>query len=501
MSTEADNPRMDVYGGVRWSAVATYGTQAVQFAITIVLARLLVPEDFGLMAMAFVFVGFLGVFRTLGFGQAVIQRKEIGDALTSSLFFVNIAAACLMALVSVASAPVVAWIYGDPRITPILAVLSITFLLSAPGIMAGAMLTRQMAFNRLAVVQILSTVVRGATAISLAVLGCGVWSLVWASLAASATGTALFHALSPWRPRLLFRWSEVRSVFGFGTNLTGFQVFNYFARQADNFIIGAFLGPIALGYYSLAYGIMLRPRDAVTNVLGRVLFPAFSRMQDDRQRLKDAYLRLCGAIAFITFPMMLGLLVVARPFVEVVLGAKWLPAVPLIWILAPLGMLQSVNSTKGLLLLALGRADVMMRLGVASGVLVVLSFLVGVPWGVVGIATSYTLMVALLTVPHTWLVFRQHGDMRLRDFYLALLPHLLTSGIMAVIALIGKTMLSLFHVPAHAVLCGTVSVGVLTYVVLVLSLRSPALNDFMNLFPRSRLRKWIISGMPQPGRD
>ena len=151
---------------------------------------------------------------------------------------------------------------------------------------------------------------------------------------------------------------------------------------------------------------MLLPRDSITQVLSRVLFPAFSRMQDNADRLRASYLRSCGAIAFVTFPMMSGMAVVAEPFVHGLLGDKWLPALPVIWILAAVGAMQSVGSTVGQLYLAKGRADWLFRWGITAGTLTVLSFLLGIPWGIIGVATAYALVNCVLLYPLFAIPFR-----------------------------------------------------------------------------------------------
>ncbi|MBU4398814.1 MAG: MOP flippase family protein [Planctomycetes bacterium] len=485
MSKELDNPQMDVYGGVRWSAIGAWGQQLVQFGIGIVLARLLMPRDFGLLAMATVFIGFLGIFKYMGFHTAVVQRRQVDEALLSSLYYFVLAVSGLLFVATVAAAPVVAWVYGEPRVMGVTAVLGIGFLLSAPCLIPFSVLSRQMKFGRLAVADLVSGVIGGGVSIALAVAGLGVWALAIGSLVGTAVCTLLYQALSQWRPRLIFRWSEVRSVFSFGANITGFSLFNYFARNADNFIIGAFLGAGPLGFYSLAYGILLKPRDAVTNVLMRVLFPAFSRMQDDDARLKAVYLRACGAIAFVTFPMMLGLMVVAHPFVQVVLGEKWLPAVPLIYVLAPLGMIQSIWSTVGQLYLAKGRADWQLRWGLFSGIIIMVSFLIGVPWGVFGVAVSYTAACVILLPVGFYVPFLLVQGLRLRDLAGALFPHVLSAGLMAIAVACFRAGLSFLGVrsdmPTH--LFFSVGIGIVVYCVLVFYVRPQALTDLRRLLP------------------
>lgn len=477
---------MDVYSGVRWTAVATYGCQALQFVTSIVLARLLAPEYFGLLAMAQVFIGFAGTFSTMGFSQAIVQRKRITEELLSSLFFVTLGVACLITTILFCASPIFAWLYRNPEVTPIIATLSVTFILYAPCLVPNALLTRRLAFNRLAVIDISMAVLTATAAIVLAWFGWGVWALVWPTVAGPLVRVPMLYAASAWRPRPLFRWSEVRSVMGFGANLTGFTIFNYFSRNADNLIIGIFLGAGPLGFYSLAYGVLLKPRKAVTGVLTRVLFPAFSQMQDDNARLKDTYLRACSAIAFATFPMMLGLVAVAHPFVDVVLGAKWLPAVPLIYVFAPLGMVHSITSTLGQVLLAKGRADWMFRVGIVGGSFGVCGFLFGVQWGTIGVALSYCVTTAFVLPIQLYCAARllETGYAQFaREFLAAIRPHGVASATMATIVWILQQALHSVGVTQPVMLALCVLAGICTYVALIYCMRPAALSDFAKLLP------------------
>jgi PST family polysaccharide transporter len=236
-----------------------------------------------------------------------------------------------------------------------------------------------------------------------------------------------------------------------------------------------------LGFYAMAYGIMLKPRDAVTGVLMRVLFPAFSRMQDDDERLKAAYLRACGAIAFVTFPMMLGLLAVAQPFVQVVLGEKWLPIVPLICVFAPLGALQSVWSSVGNVFLAKGRADWYFRWGIAGGVLFVTSFFAGLPWGIFGVAVSYALTCAIWSIVSFWIAFKLVNDLSIWDLAKVLQPYTVGAGAMALLVILCRFLLASLGMPQPIVLFTAVAIGIVTYGVMVLLLRPPALDDLLRL--------------------
>ncbi|KAA5546289.1 MOP flippase family protein [Roseiconus nitratireducens] len=384
---------MDGYSAVRWSAFSKYGAQGMQFVISMVMARLLAPEYFGLLGMATVITGFVKIFRDLGFNSAIVQRKKISDDLLSTLFWVNLGVCIFVGLVVLAIAPLAAWMYDDPRVTPIIAVLSITFLFAGFTMIPAALLQRQMEFKKLALREIGGVTAAGGTAIPLAYFGWGVWALVAATLASSAVQMILINLAVPFRPAMVIDRAGLRECLRFGLNLTGFNIFNYFARNADNLIIGVFLGPVALGYYSLAYKLMLVPRDSVSSVVTRVLFPKLSKLQDNNVRLAEVCLRTSGAIALVTFPMMIGLTVLADPFVRVAIGEKWLLAIPLIQILAPVGMLESASAPINQIYVAKGRTDLLFRMGILRGVIRVASFLVGVHWGVLGVAASYAMAV------------------------------------------------------------------------------------------------------------
>jgi O-antigen/teichoic acid export membrane protein len=433
--------------------------------------------------MATVLIGFLNLFKTMGFGAVVVQRREISNTLLSSLFYVNIVVACVLALLAVGAAPICAWLYQDSRVSPIIAIMSVNFILSASAVVPSALLTRQMSFDRLAIANVAGVLVSGSTAISLAFAGYGVLALVAGSIAGTLIDTILCNALCSWHPQLIFRWSEVRSVINFGVNITGFNFFNYFARSADTAIIGTRLGAQALGFYSLAYSIMLRPRDTVTNVLGRVLFPTLSQIQHDDVRLKAAILRACGAIAFVTFPMMLGLLVVARPFVEVVLGAKWLPAVPLIMILSPLGAIQSIGEIAGYIFLVKNRSDWYFRWGAVTCVAYVCCFFAGLPWNAIGVAVSYLFTSSILTVFGLRIAFRFISKLAIRDLGAELWPYAVQSGIMAILVTLCHAGMETLLLDPSIALIVSVAIGIAAYTAMSFMFRPPALIDLFALLP------------------
>lgn len=309
---------------VKWSSISQVARQVLQILTTIVLAKTLSPSDFGLMSMAMVVIGFLNIFRDLGTSSAVIQRRDLSEKLLSSIFWVNVLFGTAVTIVVYFFAPMVASFYNEMRLTPVLKLLSASFLISSAGITQQALMERKLEFTKLARAEIAATFFGAAVGITLAFSGAGVWSLVFQALSSAVVSTILLSFFfSSWRPRLLFDFTETKEVARFSLNLSGFNITNYFVRNADYLLIGKFLGAQELGYYSLAYRIMLYPLQNVTSVISRVMFPVYSRIRDDNKKFKIAYLDVAGTIALITFPMMLGMMGVSNYFVSVFFGEKW----------------------------------------------------------------------------------------------------------------------------------------------------------------------------------
>ena len=392
--------------GIKWSAISQFGRQGTQVLTTIILARLLSPADFGLLGLAMVIVGFLSIFKDLGTGTAIIQQKELPKTLLPSLFWINAGFGALAMLSLLLLAPLGGAFYQEAQVTDILRVLSVSFFLSGLGIVHQAVFERSLAFDALARVEISSVVIGALVGIGLAIRGSGVWSLVFQSLTTTLVSTALLWLSSPWRPRWVFHWNEVKIVTSFSLNLTGFSIFNYFARNADYLLIGRFLGAQELGYYTLAYRILLFPLQNISAVVGRVLYPVLSTMQEDNNRFASAYLRVIRGVAFISFPLMTGVFVLAKPFVLAFFGQNWEPVILLIMILAPVGLVQSIGATVGAIYQAKGKTDWMLRWGIGTGVLTVIAFLCGLPWGVAGVAGAYAIASLFFIYPGFSIPFR-----------------------------------------------------------------------------------------------
>ena len=421
--------------GTGWSGLSTVGKQLLTIASVTTVARILGPSAYGLMGMAVIVTNFISNFRDLGTATAIVQRPTISRILLSSLFWINLLMGLIIFVAVAGTAPAVASFFHAPVLTGILRVLGLSLFIASCGVVHSAALNRDMSFKALALTDLAAAAGAYAVALAGACTGFGVWSLVFASVANSVISTAGYWISSSFRPRWEFDWAEVKSIAKFSSNLSGFGLVNYGCRNADNLIVGRRLGSVPLGYYQMAYNLMLTPIQNISTVISGVLFPAFSRIQDDNERFRSAYVRACMLTALVTFPVMAGLGVVADPLIRAVLGVKWVATIPIFEILSVVGLIQSVQTTVGIIYQAKGRTDWMFRWSIIVLVVTVTAFLIGVHFGAVGVAAGYAIaFLAVIMIPGFAVPFRLIG-LPLTEFFGAMLPQLgIVAGMVAVCA-------------------------------------------------------------------
>lgn len=477
-----------VLTGALWSGVSRVAAQLLSFASIAIVAGLVGPRAYGLMNMAQIAIGLIGLIRDLGVGSAVVQRPVITDRFLSSVFWVTAALGVVATLLCYLLAPLAAMFYREPSLTVLLQVLSLSFFLTSLTTVHLAILARRMDFRTTAFIEIAGGLAGLIAAIAFALNGAGVWSLVAASLTVAATTTVALFIFTSWTPRFEFAMEDIRSISKFGINLSAFNLVNFFARNADNALIGRYLGVTPLAYYQFAYQIMLYPVQGIGQLLGRVSFPAFSQMGDDDARFRAAYLRSCNAIAFLSFPAMTGVAILAKPLVQVWLGPQWEPAATLIEILAPLGIIQCLTTTTGQIYMAKGRTDVMLRAGSWISATIVLSFVIGMHWGVIGVAIAYAIAVLIVAIPVFVIPFRFIG-LRLIDLLLSLKTIALATLIMA--AVVVALLQTMNRWKGHEIytLAACSFVGAVVYFGMSLLLKVPAIGDLWRMI---RLRRAAV---------
>lgn len=404
---------------VRGGAV-TFAAQGAKFFLqlgsTMVLARILTPQDFGLIAMVTAVTGFIMVFKDLGLSMATVQKAEINHGQVSTLFWINVAISAVLTLITLAFAPAIAWFYNDPRLIAVTAALSTAFLFGGLTVQHQALLRRQMRFTAVSTIDVASMAAGILAAILCGWAGMGYWALVWMQIATAATNAAGVWITSGWRPGWPVRRSGVRSMLAFGGNLTGFNIVNYIARNLDNVLIGRFCGAQPLGLYSRAYSLLLFPIGQITAPMTAVAVPALSRLQHEPERYRNFYLRAIKMIAYITIPMVTAMGVLSNEIVEVILGKQWIAAGPIFMILAVTALMQPVGGTVGWVYVSLGQTGRMFTWACLATPLILLSFLLGLPWGAIGVASGYSICNCILVYPSLAFALK-HSPIRAMDVF------------------------------------------------------------------------------------
>jgi O-antigen/teichoic acid export membrane protein len=307
------------------------GRVIAQLLGMVILARLLSPSDFGVVAMAWLVTGFADIFHNLGTKAAVIQRRELPSALLDSVFWLNASFGLAIAALIALLAPLIAVAMREPKLTGVLWLLALAFPIRSLGLVQQGLLERASRFRSVALIECGAAFAGLATGVLAALAGCGVYSLVSQAVVAWIVVTAGLWVASTWRPAWRCSLALIREIAGFSGSLVGFSIVNYFACHIDTVLIGRFLGATELGYYNLAYRLMVWPLQNVSGVVARALFPALSSLQDHKQRLRRAYVRAAAAVFLLTAPLTLGLFVLREPFVLALMGERWLKVADLLF--------------------------------------------------------------------------------------------------------------------------------------------------------------------------
>lgn len=372
--------------------VAAQGLRfAIQMGSTVVLARMLTPDDFGLIAMVTALTGFTMMFRDLGLSTATIQQRTITHRQISNLFWVNVSVSLLIAAVLLVAAPVVGWFYGDPRLNSIVRALSVPFVLGGLGMQHRSLLQRQMRFVALGVIDIIALATGVVIAIVAALYGSGYWSLVIMAIATEAVATLVTCVACNWRPGLPNYDAGTKNMLRFGGNITGFNVVNYFSRNLDNILIGRYIGAAALGFYSKAYGLLTLPLSQINEPISAIAIPTLSRLVGDPKRYRRYYLKTIRLIALVTAPPIAFSIFFSDDIICIVLGVQWRPTATIYSILGLSAIAQPLYSTQGWLHLTTGNSIRYFRWGVIGACVFSVAFAVGVNFGAEGVAFAYTL--------------------------------------------------------------------------------------------------------------
>lgn len=417
-------------------AINIFGSQAVSLVINIsslsILARLLEPLHFGLIAMIMAITNFAFIFQDFGLSMATVQSKTISHEQVSSLFWLNTAFGAMIMVVVSLTAPLISSFYGHPELRWLAVLMSTAFLFSGMSIQHQALLKRRMQFGRLALLRCGSIFIAHFLAVLLAIWGAGVWAL-----AAVQVFTPLFMFFGcfialPWTPSPPRRDTQVKELLGFGGNVAGFGIITYFARNMDKILIGHTFGSTMLGFYSKAYDLMLLPLTRLRGPIIGVAIPALSGLQDNIQEYRSYFIRFVSLLSLVTFPLIIVLVLCAPNIIRIVLGPDWMPAASIFRWLGIAAVVQPFGYALGILLVSLGRTRKYLIWGIVNSALIVFSFFIGLRWEAIGVAAAYAVVNIVLFLPSV--IFCTSGThVKTKDF-LAPIVYPFISAISAVLA-------------------------------------------------------------------
>ena len=377
-----NNLKQEAAKGFLWSAVERFSVQGLQFFIGLVLARLLLPSDYGLVGMLAIFLAISQTFVDSGFSSALIQKKDRTEIDYSTAFFFNIGVGLFFYLILFFTAPLIAKFYNTPELTSLTKVIGLNVFITSLAVVQRAKLTIKLDFKTQAKASLTSVFIGGCVGIAMAYKGYGVWALVVQSLLRNGLNTIFLWFLSKWMPKAVFSKDSFKELFSFGSKLLGAGLLDTIYRNIYLIIIGKIFSARELGFYTRAQQFQKMPSQNITGIISRVAFPVLSSIQDDDEKLIKAYSSFIRLSAFVVFPLMIGLAVVAEPLIRLILTEKWMPTVPLLQLLCIAGMLYPVHAINLNILNVKGRSDLFLKLEIIKKIFITIAILITFSFGV-----------------------------------------------------------------------------------------------------------------------
>lgn len=392
--------------GIIWNFSAYFLGKIVVLITTAILARILAKNDFGLVAVAVVAINYLSVLKDLGLGAALIQRKGDVKEVANTVFTINVLLGLVLSALTILVAPLVAAYFRDPQITAVLRWMGVSFIINAIGSVHTNWLVRDLDYRRKMVPELGGALTKGVVSIGMAFLGYGVWSLVFGQIIGAVASVILVWIVLPWRPRLTIDRKTARSLLNFGASVTVVDIITQITDNIDYVIVGRVFGLVPLSIYTLAYRLPEMLLIGNLWVMGGVVFPAFSTVQDKPSELRRGFLASVRFVELIAVPICLGLLIAADPIVRVVFGEQWLDAIPILRVLAVYAWVYSLGYHVGGFYKAIGRPDILLRLSILTLVVIIPSLLIGARFGLIGVAMGHLVAVLIRRVISLWLATR-----------------------------------------------------------------------------------------------
>lgn len=433
---EKESLKKKTVNGVIWSAIDRFSTQGIQFVFSILIARLLMPSDYGVIAMLGIFLAVSNTFVDSGFGAALVQKANRTETDFSTVFYFNIVVAIIFYALLWLASPYIASFYNIPMLKDVTRVVALTLIFSALGGIQSAQLSIAINFKTRAIISLISALSTGCLGLYLAYSGYGAWALVFQMVFSSLLNTILLWCFVRWMPSLVFSWQSFRQLFSFGSKLLASALLDTIYNNVYTLVIGKVYSSSSLGLYSRASGLAQYPSSNITGVLQSVTFPVLCSIQNDEERLADAYKRFIRMSAFVVFPLMIGLASVAEPFIRVVLTDKWEGAIYLLQIVCFSMMWYPIHAINLNILQVKGRSDYFLKLEIIKKIQGVCILCITVPISIVAMCYGSIVSSLLSLVWNTYYTKRLIGYgflSQIKDLLPIIIHSLLMGGIVLLV--------------------------------------------------------------------
>lgn len=485
--------RNRIVTGVFWLASVKAIGQIVTWIVSIVVVRLLSPQDYGLMGMAVLFISFLFLFNELGLGAAMIRKLDLPREQIASLRYLIFGVNFALFLGVLAAAPLVAGYFNEPGLVPIIRVIGSAFVLNGIGLPSSYLLQRDMAFKQKAAAELIGHLAGGLSTLTFAMLGFGVWSLVFGYLVLQSTMNLMYCVYSP-PSGFRFSFRGVGEFVSLGSQVALSRVLWYVSSNADFLIVGRVLGTVQLGFYSLAFQFSALPLEKVVTLITQVAYPSFTTMQNDDERLRKSYLEVVSAVALVTFPIFLGIFLVANDAVALFLTTKWQPVVLPLQLLCIASCFRAVENLNAPLILAKGQPGVLTRNSLLQAAVMPVSFYIGAQYGLVGVAMSWLVTRPALFVIMTVWTGRVVGLSFWR--YLGGLRHAVAGSTLMVVVVLLVRRFALSGATAAVDFTITCILGVLVYSAYNVAFNQVDVQKALDLVRQRRVRRAAERAVP-----
>jgi len=473
--------KMQVNYGIKWVGISTFFLRASRFITSIILARLLAPEMFGIIAMANVAIETIGIVRQIGVGSAFIQKHydpKTEEIAANTTFIMALIVNAILFVFSFLVSPAIASFFNSDELEKILKVMFLLFIFDGLFMVPNLILIKKLEFGKHSICQVIESIFYAFIGISLAFFNFGVWSLVFAQLSSRLIFGILVFKISGWRPHFEFNYDIAKELFDYGKYIWGFIVVSTIGKAVDKSVVGKLWGSSSLGFYSIAFNLCTLLVKLISFMVDRIGFPVFSQMQEDHKRLRKSFNKVLSNVSIITIPLCLGLFAVSNEFIISIYGHKWEPVVPLVKVLAFYAMCQSLSSVPGTILKAIGKVNIILYSIIVQHVIMIILFFAFRSFGTIGVCYAVLIPMMILTILVFFFSF-VYLDLRPKEVFEPILRAIF-SGLIMVFAIRIFIYFAAFDdlMPLWLILTGSIILGSSVYILSSFLTNKSCLNDF-----------------------